>query len=153
MENFWQKSAIVWHMAVGSTVAWELARWAGSRHPFLAPLSVILCVKSSADKSIQFGWQRIGGTFFGVLLAAAAARYLSPNAWTLGLLLLAGGAILKGLKVTDTVIREAGLSILLVLAIGHQPHYALDRLRDTVIGVGTAMALMQLVARVQVGQR
>lgn len=147
-----QRTAIVWKMAVGSVLAWELARWAGSAHPYLGPLTVLLAVKSSPDKSIRFAWQRIGGTLFGVLFTALLLRSVTPNAWTLGLLLLIGGAILKGLNMSDTVILESALSILLVLALKNQSGYALDRVKDTIIGAIVALLLTLVVPQPQPNQ-
>jgi hypothetical protein len=57
-------------MSAASGIAWELAKLAGSKHPYLAPLSVILCVQTTILQSVQYSVHRLLGTIVGVLLTA-----------------------------------------------------------------------------------
>src|SRR3954447_15545406 len=59
MEN---ESILIWKMAVASAISWEIAKLAGSNHPYLAPLSVILCLQTTVNRSIQFSYHRMVGT-------------------------------------------------------------------------------------------
>ncbi|WP_090823442.1 aromatic acid exporter family protein [Paenibacillus sp. yr247] len=56
----------VWKTALAASLSWELARCAGSNHPYLAPLTVKLCIQITVSQSIQFAWQRVLGTIVGV---------------------------------------------------------------------------------------
>jgi uncharacterized membrane protein YgaE (UPF0421/DUF939 family) len=141
------QNPLIWNMAAGTFLAWELARLTGSRHPYLGPLSVILCLKPTADQSAHFALQRVGGTLLGILLMTWAAPHLPLNGWVLGLSLLLGTGIAKALKLSDAVIHEVALSLLLVFYFErHAPGYGFDRAKDTMIGAGVGALLMALTA-------
>ncbi|WP_370636398.1 FUSC family protein [Cohnella sp. CFH 77786] len=44
------------------------------KHPFLAPISVILCMQTTSAKSLNYAYLRFIGTFLGVAVAAWARR-------------------------------------------------------------------------------
>ncbi|WP_462408511.1 hypothetical protein [Neobacillus sp. Marseille-QA0830] len=57
----------------------------------------------------------------------------------LGVINLLGGYIAKYLKLDKKVLHQVALTILFVFVFEHQTkHYAIDRMRDTLIGVLTA---------------
>jgi hypothetical protein len=87
MEN---ESILIWKMAVASAISWEIAKLAGSDHPYLAPLSVILCLQTTVNRSIQFSYHRMVGTVIGIVVTVFAVPHLKVNGWTIGLLILAG---------------------------------------------------------------
>lgn len=51
------KTFLIWKMAIASAISWEIAKLAGSHHPYLAPISVILCLQTTINRSIQFSYQ------------------------------------------------------------------------------------------------
>ncbi len=123
-------------MAIASAVAWEAAKLVGSDHPYLAPLSVILCLRPTIDQSIRFSFHRIAGTAIGVMLTSYLVSHLPMNGWMLGLLLLGGTYIAKWLRIDVTVLHQVALTILLVFTFErNSKDYAFDRIIDTVIGV------------------
>lgn len=132
MEN---KSLLIWKIAIASTLSWEIAKLAGSHHPYLAPITVILCLQSTINQSIMFSFHRITGTILGMLVTELFAPYLQVNGWTIGLLVFAGGIIAKWLKRNETTIHQAALTVLLIFEFEHkQGTYPIDRFRDTIIG-------------------
>ncbi|WP_029575283.1 FUSC family protein [Bacillus siamensis] len=134
------KTSLVWKMAIASAVSWEAAKLAGSKHPYLAPLSVILCLQSTIDQSVRFSFHRIAGTVIGIMLTSYLVSYLQMNGWMLGLLLLGGTYIAKWLRIDETVLHQVALTILLVFTFErHSKDYAMDRIIDTVIGVVIAI--------------
>ena len=138
----------IFQIAIASGVSWELAKLAGSHHPYLAPLTVILSMQSTIVGSIRFSIKRIIGTIIGVLLIVLAAEYLPVNGLTIALLILFGGYIVYGLKMDETVIHQTALTILLVFIFEQSSgHYAVDRIRDTLIGAGTAVLIQFLLNR------
>ncbi len=146
VKTFLNKTAVVWKTAIASTLSWEVATWTGSKHPYLAPLTVILCLQVTVDQSIRFAVQRVIGTSLGVLLTVFIADYIGVGGWRLGLFLLVGIAIAKWLKLSDKVIHQVALSVLFVLYFESQSHgYALDRLKDTVIGAVVGILAVMLL--------
>ncbi|WP_274363152.1 FUSC family protein [Paenibacillus thermotolerans] len=133
-------------MSAASGIAWELAKLAGSKHPFLAPLSVILCVQTTVMTSAKYALHRLIGTVIGVTATVWVADALSLNGWTLAflLMLVSGFSLLFGRK--EIVIHEVALSVLLVFSLQKESgHYGLDRIRDTVIGIAVALAVHMIV--------
>ncbi|RLL41780.1 FUSC family protein [Oceanobacillus piezotolerans] len=140
------KTSLIWKMAIASAVSWEVAKLVGSDHPYLAPLSVILCLQTTLDQSIRFSFHRIVGTAIGVLLTAYLVSHLHMNGWILGLLLLGGTYIAKWLRLHETVLHQVALTILLVFTFERKSEdYALDRIIDTIIGVIIAILVHMLI--------
>ncbi|WP_052487254.1 FUSC family protein [Gordoniibacillus kamchatkensis] len=139
--------AMILKMSAASGIAWELAKLCGSKHPYLAPLSVILCLQTTVLQSVLYSFHRLFGTVVGVVLTVWAADYVPLNGWTLALLLVlvSGAALLLQRK--ESVVHEAALSVLLVLALQKQSpgHYGFDRIRDTIIGLAVGLAVHMLV--------
>ena len=42
---FENQSMMIWKIAIASALSWEIAKFTGSQHPYLAPLTIILCIK------------------------------------------------------------------------------------------------------------
>jgi uncharacterized membrane protein YgaE (UPF0421/DUF939 family) len=133
-------------MSAASGIAWELAKLAGSKHPYLAPLSVILCVQTTILQSVQYSVHRLLGTMIGVLLTAWVVDVLSLNGWTLAILIALVSAVALLLRRNESIIHEVALSVLLVFSLQKQSdHYGFDRIRDTLIGLAVGIALHILV--------
>ncbi|NIK79720.1 uncharacterized membrane protein YgaE (UPF0421/DUF939 family) [Paenibacillus castaneae] len=142
MMDFIKYKGVVWKTPLAAALSWELAVWAGSKHPYLAPLTVILCIQLTVDKSIQFAWQRVLGTIAGVLFTISITPYLGLNGWSIGLLLLVGALIVTWLKLDHAIMVQVALSILLVMFFqSKMPSYSFDRIRDTVIGAIVAIVI------------
>jgi uncharacterized membrane protein YgaE (UPF0421/DUF939 family) len=116
-------------MSAASGMAWELAKLAGSKHPYLAPLSVILCVQTTILQSVQYSLHRLLGTVIGVLLTIWAVDVLSLNGWTLAMLIALVSAAALLLRRNESNIHEVALSVLLVFSMQkHSNHYGFDRI-------------------------
>ncbi|MFC7394491.1 FUSC family protein [Scopulibacillus cellulosilyticus] len=133
--NFFNKTSIIWQTALASAVSWQLAKWSGSKDPFLAPLTAILCLQQSIDKSIRFAFQRVVGTMIGIIVIECIVQFLHVNFWTLFFVILISVSIGYWLNFNQVVVRQISLSVLLVfLLTSHSHEYGIDRLRDTFIG-------------------
>ncbi|CAG7615858.1 aromatic acid exporter family protein [Paenibacillus allorhizosphaerae] len=142
--DFIATHAVVWKIPVASAFAWEIAEFAGSKHPYLSPLTVILSIQATVGKSVQFAWQRILGTIAGVLFTASIAPYVGLSGWSIGLLLFASAVIVAWMKWDHAVMIQVALSILLVMYFqSKMPSYPFDRIRDTITGAFVAV-LFQL---------
>lgn len=144
MEN---KTTLIWKMAIASALSWEIAKLAGSHHPYLAPISVILCLQTTVNRSIRFSYHRMVGTIIGISVVVFFAPYLNVNGWSLGVLILIGSFIAKWFKRDETAIHQVALTVLLVFVMGHKSgEYPFDRFRDTLIGAIIAVLLHMLIS-------
>lgn len=143
--HFLYQTSLVWKIAIASGLSWEVARMIGSAHPYLAPLSVILCLQITVGKSIFYGVERVLGTIAGVLFTVYLTPYIGLNAWSLGLMILVASAIVKLLGFDKIVINQVALSILLVLSFQSHSSYSLDRIRDTFVGCVIAILINMIV--------
>ena len=141
-ENY---SNLIWQLSIGSTLAWELAKFLGSDHPYLATLSVILCLHTTLNKTIGLSIKRVFGTIIGIIVTVLISSYIKISGLNLGLLILLGCFITKWLKFDKIVIHQVALTILFVYVLEHkEKHFAIDRMRDTLVGVVVAV-LIQMV--------
>jgi uncharacterized membrane protein YgaE (UPF0421/DUF939 family) len=139
------KTLLIWKMAIASALSWEIAKLAGSDHPYLAPISVILCVQTTINRSIRFSYHRMVGTVIGITVVVLVEPYLKVNGWILGLLILVGCFIAKWLKRDESAIHQVALTVLLVFVMEHKSgDYPTDRFRDTLIGALVAVILHML---------
>ncbi|MFO1445999.1 FUSC family protein [Bacillus sp. Bva_UNVM-123] len=137
-------SELIWKIAIGTALSWELAKLFGSEHPYLAPISVILCQQSTNSKTVKISIQRVTGTVIGIFITVLVASFIPVNGGTLGLIILFGCFITKFLKFDKVVVHQVALTILFVFALGHkEKHYAMDRMIDTLIGVAI-VAIIQV---------
>jgi len=138
-------SILIWKLSIGSTLSWEISKFFGSDHPYLAPLSVILSLQSTIDKTVSLSIKRVIGTVIGISVTVLIASHLKITGWSIGLLILLGCYIAKYLKFDKKVLHQVALTILFVFVFEHQTkHYAVDRMRDTLIGVLVA-GIIQLI--------
>ncbi|WP_144554914.1 aromatic acid exporter family protein [Bacillus sp. X1(2014)] len=141
------KTALIWKMAIGSAVSWELAKLVGSDHPYLAPLSVVLCLQTTIDQSIRYSIHRILGTMIGIILTAYLASHLDMNGWILGLLLLGSTFIAKWLRLDETVLHQVALTVILIFTFERKSKdYSVDRILDTIIGVIITILIHMLLS-------
>jgi uncharacterized membrane protein YgaE (UPF0421/DUF939 family) len=133
--TIFEHTLVIWKNALGSTAAWEIARLTGSTHPYLAPLTLILCLQATVGQSLRFAVYRSAGTTLGVLMIGSFAKDIPLTAWALGVALLISMTLLKIFRLNDQLISQVTLSILFVLYFENQSTgYAWDRAKDTVIG-------------------
>ncbi|SFC95021.1 Fusaric acid resistance protein-like [Bacillus sp. OV322] len=139
-------SILIWKLAIGgSTLSWEIAKLCGSFHPYLAPLSVIISLRSTMDKTVRLSIKWVIGTIIGIFVTVLIASHMTVIAWNLGLLILLGCFAAKYLNLDKKVIHQVALTILFVFVFEHQTkHYAIDRMRDTLIGV-LVTGIIQLI--------
>jgi len=133
---------------IAASLAWELSNIAGSSHPFLAPLAVIICLHTTLDESLLHGCRRIIGTFLGALTTGFIAPYIGSNAWSIGLVVLLGMGMAKLLALGNEVGNHAAIGALLILAIESNGGYTIDRVRDTIIGVLVAILVNWVVVTI-----
>ncbi|MEL1135004.1 FUSC family protein [Desulfitobacterium sp. THU1] len=134
--------------AIGASLACELSKIAGSSHPYLAPLAVIICLHATLGESILHGYLKIIGTFLGALATGFIAPYIGSNAWSIGLVVLLGMGMPRLLALSNEVGNHAAISALLILAFHNNGGYTIDRVRDTIIGVFIAILVKWVVGTI-----
>lgn len=140
---------LAWKLSIGSILSWELSKLLGSHHPYLSPLSVILTIQSTMDKTINLSIKRMMGTIIGLIVTVFIARHLPIEGWSLGILILLGCYVSMFLKLDKKVLHQVSITVLFVFVFEHQSkNYAMDRLRDTLIGVLVAGILQSIWLRI-----
>jgi uncharacterized membrane protein YgaE (UPF0421/DUF939 family) len=140
------KTILIWKMAIASALSWELAKFFGSDHPYLAPATVIVCMQTTINRSLRYSYHRVIGVVIGVIVADIVLPYLKVTFWTLSLTILVACFISKWLKLDETTIHQTALAVVLVFVIGHNSgDYPLDRFRNTIIGALTACVIHMLL--------
>lgn len=146
--DFLHQTEIIWKIALGSGMSWELAKLAGTKHPFLAPITLILCLRDQTTQSLTFTFKRVVGTILGILIVVLGMKLMGAkvSVWELTMLMFLGLAASKIMRFDNVTIREAALSIVLILALqSKSPQYTIDRMRDTVIGAFVALLFILIV--------
>jgi uncharacterized membrane protein YgaE (UPF0421/DUF939 family) len=145
-ETFFERTAVVWKTALGSAVSWEIAYLTGSHHPYLAPLTLILCLQATIGQSLKFAMFRSVGTIIGVLMIGSFAKFIPVTAWALAIALFMSMALMKLFRVNDQMVHQVALSILFVLYFENQSAgYAWDRAKDTLIGAIVGVLFVTLI--------
>lgn len=137
---------LITKIALASGLSWEVAKMLGSKHPYLAPLTVILSMQETIQHSAVYALYRIIGTIFGISVTVFIASRLEINGWTIGLLLLGGMLLPVILRVHKTIIHQIAITILLVFVFVHKTdYYVSDRIRDTIIGAVVAIIIQMMI--------
>ncbi|MGG2015542.1 FUSC family protein [Bacillus sp. S10(2024)] len=137
---------LITKIALASGVSWEIAKMLGSKHPYLAPLTVILSMQETVQHSAVYAFYRIIGTIFGITVSVSIISHLEVSGWTIGLLLLGGMVLPVIFRVHKTIIHQVALTILLVFVFVHKTNYYVsDRIRDTIIGALIAIIIHMVI--------
>lgn len=133
-------------MVIGSSISWQLAILFGSNYPYLAPISLILCIQATLMKSIKFGTARIVGTIIGVITVSILAPSLHANGLSIAIIMMTSLIVPLILGANAPSLHQIALSVLLVLEFEHKlPGYGMDRIRDSIIGVVVALVLQSII--------
>ncbi|MEK0316866.1 FUSC family protein [Cohnella sp. 56] len=135
----------VFKTGLAAAASWELAQLLGSKHPFFAPLAAVLCLQVTVEKSIRKGIQRVIGISVGVLLASLLSHTLGVSGWSIGALIFIGLWLGRALRLPEYAFVQIGVSALLMLTVAEDGSYGLDRLVETVVGAGVAIAVNMAV--------
>ncbi|TJY38902.1 hypothetical protein E5161_19795 [Cohnella pontilimi] len=130
---------------LAAVLSWVIASRTGAEHPFFAPLAAILCLQVTVEKSIRMGFQRMLGILVGVILASIFVHAFGTHWWSLALLLLIGLTIGQAFRLPQYTNMQIGTSALLVLTIGTDASYGIDRIVETLIGAAVAIVVNMTV--------
>ncbi|MFZ7088138.1 FUSC family protein [Curtobacterium sp. RRHDQ10] len=133
--------------AVAVIAAWGVSTVAiGTEYPIFAAIAALLVVQPSVNQSFVRGIERSAGVVVGVLLATAVHVVLGDSTWIVLLVIVLAIVLAWALRLTPTSSTQIPISAMLVLSTGATtPHYALDRIIETVIGALIALAVNALI--------
>ncbi|OBJ50151.1 FUSC family protein [Mycobacterium asiaticum] len=136
--------------ATASGLAWYLAHdVVGHRQPFFAPVAAAVCLSASDVLRTQRAVQMIIGVTFGIALGAAVQTLLGTGPIAIGVAVLISlcGAVLIGhgyIAQGLMFFNQITVSATLVIAVSRSGD-VIDRLLDTLIGGGLAIAFAALL--------
>lgn len=143
--------------AVAATLAWETARLlTGADAPVFAPLTALLVVQITVQRSVRQALERVGGVVAGVLVALGLAQVVGLTA--AGIALLVAGGLLVGrlVRLGAEGAVQVPVSALLVLivgtgaAAGEVSDVVVARVEDTAIGAAVGVLVnLALVAPIR----
>lgn len=128
--------------AIAAAVAVAIVQWLGTTHPIYAMIAAVIVTDLRPEQSRQFARNRFAGTVIGAGLGAAAVPWLGPSALAVLLTVSTMMMLCHALKL-DGAAKVSGYvcGIVVLEHSGNAWHYAGERLVETLVGIGVALAL------------
>ena len=139
------QSAIRSALAAGLALA--IAQALQLQHPIYALIAAVIVTDLSPSQTRQLGLRRLVGTLFGAAVGAVLSQLASPTPWAIGFGIFAA-MLLSRIFHLQAAAKIAGYVCGIVM-LDHGDHpwsYALYRLIETVLGIGTAL-LVSLIPK------
>lgn len=131
---------------LAAVAAYLIARHVSSNPaPVLAPLTALLVVQTTLYESVKTGLRRVLAVVLGVLVAVGVTQVVRLSWWSLGLVVLAGLLVGRGLRLRGELL-EVPISAMLVLAVAHASNAAAGRVYETLVGAGVGVLVHGLIA-------
>lgn len=110
--------------------------------PLLAIVAAIFTIQPSITKSLNHGSKRVVSTFIGGIIGFIAVSYFGSHPLTVGLAVIIAIAIAIKLKLQEGIAMTAITVTAVMLDVTGDPKfYALDRLVETLIGIGVGVGV------------
>jgi uncharacterized membrane protein YgaE (UPF0421/DUF939 family) len=133
--------------ALAAGLALAIAQGLHLQHPIYALIAAVIVTDLSPSQTRQLGLRRLVGTVLGAGVGAVLSQLSSPTPWAIGFGILAA-MLLSRIFHLESAAKIAGYVCGIVM-LDHGDHpwsYALYRLIETVLGIGTAL-LVSLVPK------
>lgn len=133
--------------SAAAIIAWLLAALiVGQPLPIFAAIAALLVVQPSVNQSVTKGLERSLGVITGVLIATLAGLAFGDATWVILIVIVASLVVAWALRLGPGSTNQIPISAMLVLALGAGvPHYALDRIVETVIGAVVGLLINLLI--------
>lgn len=122
--------------AVAMILAWAAAAlFVHGELPIFATIAALLVVQPNVNQSVGRAVERSLGVTVGVVVAYFIGLAFGTNTWIVLLAVVVSVLLAWALRLTPGTANQVPITAMLVLAIGaSDPHYALARVVETVIG-------------------
>lgn len=133
--------------SAAAVIAWVLAALiVGQPLPIFAAIAALLVVQPSVNQSVVKGIERSLGVIAGVLIATVAGLAFGDATWVILVVIVVSLLVAWLLRLGPGSTNQIPISAMLVLALGAGvPHYAVDRIIETVIGAVVGLLINLLI--------
>lgn len=140
--------------AIAAAVAVLIVQWMDTSHPIYAMIAAVIVTDLRPEQSRRFALNRLAGTVIGAGIGALAVPWLGPSALAVLVTVLAMMLLCHALKL-DGAAKVSGYicGIVVLEHSGNAWYYAGERLVETLVGIGVALALSMVPKLVRFDER
>ena len=133
--------------SAAAVISWVLAAIiVGQPLPIFAAIAALLVVQPSVNQSVTKGLERSLGVIAGVVIATLAGFAFGDATWVILVIIVVSLLVAWALRLGPGSTNQIPISAMLVLALGAgEPHYAVDRIIETIIGAAVGLAINLLI--------
>jgi uncharacterized membrane protein YgaE (UPF0421/DUF939 family) len=134
--------------AAAAVAAWYVARLlVGDPSPSFAAIAAIIALSASYGERRERAIQLVGGVVLGLTIADVIVRALGVGPYQIGILIVVAMSAAVILRGGETVISEAAVSAMLLMALSHgagASTFSPNRILEAAIGGGVALVVSSL---------
>jgi len=128
--------------ALSAGLAVAIAQFLELQYPLYALIAAVIVMDLSPSKTQQLAWQRLAGTLLGATVGAALSSALPPGPLAIAFSILVAMLLSYAVRLQAAAKLAGYVCGIVVLAHGAHPwSYALYRLIETLLGIGSAVLL------------
>ncbi|WP_026928468.1 FUSC family protein [Granulicoccus phenolivorans] len=146
MERWKQRLFLICQVSISAGVAWWMAQtFLGHKYPFLATVSVILCLGLSYGQRVTRVISVAIGVFIGVMVGDLIAHFFGAGPWQIMMVCFLAMSIATWAHSQTLMINQAGIQAATVLTLMPALGESFSRWQDALLGCGLAL-LVTMVA-------